>query len=245
MGLKSMLKRPVKRFAEGVINFIERHRQKIPDDVGNNVRRRSIEQSTDFVYSEMATALALPQHRDVLRYAMSHRAQGLLLEFGVFKGDSINRMAKMAPSQEVYGFDSFEGLPEDWPGSWATKGTFDLKAKLPKVRSNVKLVKGWFDQTLPEFLKNHGEPIGLLHVDCDLYSSAKFVLDTLQNRIQPGTVIVFDEFFGYPFFQDHEFRAFFELVKECEIRFRYLAYAGEAVAVVVQEVKHTIPHKGF
>ena len=52
------------------------------------------------------------------------------LEFGVFSGTSINFFSENI-NKNIYGFDSFEGLKEDWLGTSVTKGTFDLKKKIP------------------------------------------------------------------------------------------------------------------
>jgi hypothetical protein len=52
-----------------------------------------------------------------------------------------------------YGFDSFYGLQENWKGGWFSKNHFSLNGKSPKVNKNVKLIKGWFKNTLPIFLK--------------------------------------------------------------------------------------------
>jgi len=73
---------------------------------------------------------------------------GLILEFGVFKGNSIGFIAKNIGDKKVHGFDSFEGFGEMPKGHyWSTyaKGkTFDLKNKLPLVPKNVILHKGFF-----------------------------------------------------------------------------------------------------
>ena len=64
---------------------------------------------------------------------------GLCLEFGIYKGDSINLLAKLQPQRHFYGFDSFIGLPETWTlGS--RKGAFTTEGRLPKVRGNVTLM---------------------------------------------------------------------------------------------------------
>lgn len=67
--------------------------------------------------------------------------------------------ARIFPDQTIHGFDSFEGLPEDW--SHVLKGAFgEIKGALP---DNVRLYKGWFEDTLPEWFKLHGDkPISLL-----------------------------------------------------------------------------------
>jgi Macrocin-O-methyltransferase (TylF) len=129
----------------------------------------------------------------------------------------------LGPTRTIHGFDSFEGLPEDWFGKFR-KGRFDTGGKLPKVRSNVKLHKGWFDETLPKFVAENDGPVAFLHVDCDLYSSTKTIFQYLGDRIVAGTIILFDEYFNYPGWQQHEHKAFQELVQERGLRYRWLAY---------------------
>jgi hypothetical protein len=79
------------------------------------------------------------------------------------------------------------------------KGVYKLHG-LPMVRGNVKLVKGYFQDTLQKFLEEYLEKVAFIHVDAVLYSSTKCVLDALarNNRLQNGTVIRFDELFHYP-----------------------------------------------
>ena len=137
---------------------------------------------------------------------------GLHLEFGVYKGNSINHFAELAPDVTWYGFDSFEGLPEAWTLG-AKAGAFSIGGRLPPVRGNVRLTKGFFEQTLPGFVAQHrGETIALLHVDCDLYSSTVTILTNVADMIVPGTVIVFDELINYHGWEDGEFKAFTEFV---------------------------------
>jgi len=139
--------------------------------------------------------------------------QGLILEFGVWSGRTISVIAQHRPSSAVYGFDSFEGLPEAWRPGFG-KEAFDTNGNMPAVPANVHLVKGWFDATLPGFLAAHPGPAAFIHVDCDVYSSARTVLETLAPRIVPGTVIVFDELVNYPQYREHELKAFYEFVRD-------------------------------
>jgi len=154
-------------------------------------------------------------------------------EFGVWKGQSINHIAKRLSPDIVYGFDSFEGLREDWSGWSEPKGTFSLGGKLPKVRSNVRLVKGWFDQTLPSFLQANALPFAIVHLDSDTYEAAKTVLELISSRITEGTVIIFDEYFGYRGWRGGEFKAWQELVAATGFRYEYLAFSTQAVSVRV------------
>jgi len=131
---------------------------------------------------------------------------GLYMEFGVFKGTTINHCSSKLKDKTFYGFDSFEGLPEAWDLVGNTghnvskiqvkeKGHFALD-KLPKVNDNVKLVEGFFDQSLQPWMKENitdQSKIAWLHLDADLYSSTIYVLEQLNNYIVPGTIIRFDE----------------------------------------------------
>ncbi|GAB5403893.1 MAG: hypothetical protein Aurels2KO_21240 [Aureliella sp.] len=141
----------------------------------------------------------LKRHYDLL--------DGHMLEFGVFDATSINRTADLWPDRQLFGFDSFEGLPEDWDlGSkvYTKNGKWHLNGKLPEVRSNVTLIKGFFDDTLENWWKANQGQIGFLHVDCDLYSSTKTVLSTLNDGIVPGTIIRFDDLIDFREFENYE-----------------------------------------
>jgi hypothetical protein len=128
------------------------------------------------------------------------------LEFGVFRGESIRHIAGLNKHRgaRFWGFDSFEGLPTDWNGN-NPKGTFDVGGQPPSIDDGrVKFVKGWFDQTLPMFLRDYRPQEKLwIHIDGDLYGSAIQALTLLNPYIRPGTVVVFDEI------EDllHEFKA--------------------------------------
>jgi hypothetical protein len=148
-------------------------------------------------------------------------AEGLVLEFGVYQGRSIDFIASRMPNRTVHGFDSFEGMPEPW--LYRSRAFNDLDG-LPPVRGNCVLVKGWFDETLAPFLEQTPGPCALVHIDSDIYSSAKLVLEQLEPRITAGTMILFDEFFNYPGWQDGEFRAFNEFVERTGVQFEYVGF---------------------
>jgi hypothetical protein len=92
------------------------------------------------------------------------------------------------------------------------------------VEPNVKLIKGWFNETLPGFVANLNECVAFLHIDCDLYSSTKTVFEYLGDKIKPGTIIVFDEYFNYPGWQRGEFKAFQEFIQERNLKYEYIGY---------------------
>ena len=149
--------------------------------------------------------------------AVAHKpAKGYILEFGVGKGVSLRLIAQEVNPLRVYGFDSFEGLPENWQFNdhlIFAKGSF--KYDPPKLReSNVRLVRGWFSDTLPEWKEEHHADISFLHIDVDLYSSCKTVLTELNHQIVPGTILLFDELLNYPRWEEGEWKAFTEWQEE-------------------------------
>jgi predicted O-methyltransferase YrrM len=195
---------------------------------------RAIEDSADVVGGEMADALFCEDRFENLDYALSLRRPGLVLEFGVYRGTTIRLIAARCPNDRVYGFDSFRGLPERWVGSRNASTSMDRGGALPSVPANVELIAGLFGDTLPEFLANHAGAIGFVHIDCDIYSSTREVLGALRERLAPGSVIVFDEFFGYHGFKEHEYRAFHEFIAESGRKFRFASYSGAQATVVLE-----------
>jgi hypothetical protein len=126
------------------------------------------------------------------------------LEFGVFEGESLAAWANINTNEasRFYGFDSFEGLPEDWGHALGTtkKGAFSLKGDIPKIYdSRVALIKGWFQHSLRNFLSRTGlsHPI-VVHNDSDLPSSTQYTLSTLDPFLQAGDIIIFDEYSSPP-----------------------------------------------
>jgi predicted O-methyltransferase YrrM len=167
---------------------------------------------------------------EILRHAAAIApADGLVLEFGVAVGTTIRTLAGSAPLLDrlIYGFDSFKGLPEDW----ATYQAGYFACDIPEVPNNVELVVGLFAKTLAPFLAKHRGNVALLHIDCDLYSSTRCVLDRLTSRIIPGTVIVLDEFF---IVTEHEQRAFNEWLAMTGRACRHEARSVEQLCAVME-----------
>ena len=169
---------------------------------------------------------------ETFKIAMSAATnQGMVLEFGVRHGNSIRQLAELA-NQPIHGFDSFKGIPEDWHDEG--RGSYSTKGVIPKVPSSVTLHQGWFDETLPSFLNQNFEPVRLINIDCDIYSSTKTVLDLLASRIQSGTVIIFDEYIGNQHWREDEFKAFQEAIKTYGWHYEYLSFSFFTKQVVIK-----------
>ncbi len=198
---------------------------------------RSLHKSVDYIEANMPDALGFTTQRELMNYAI-HQAtsEGCFTEFGVFKGGTMRFMAKKLPARQFHGFDSFEGLPESWGGFDLGKGAFSVDGRLPNVPANVQLHKGFFDASLPLWKAEHADKIAFMHIDCDIYSSTKTLLEQLEDRLQVGTVILFDEYFNYANWENHEFKAWQEFVSARGIRYRYMGFARQQVAVLITEI---------
>jgi hypothetical protein len=208
------------------IRYELRKRQAVPvvQDIGMVLQRRATESTASYVEQYMRNVDSVSTNLELLSKAMKEadlEDNQLVCEFGVYSGLTINHIASLT-RLPVYGFDSFEGLPERWRDGFG-KGHFQVSA-LPEVQPNVTLIKGWFDETLPVFIKEHDKPVGFIHIDCDLYSSTKTVLDALADRIHTGCVIVFDEYFNYPGWEDGEHKSFREFIERTGLKYEYIGY---------------------
>jgi hypothetical protein len=202
--------------------------------------QRALDETVDYITSEMTEALIRKDAFGVLGFASNRvTIDGLYLEFGVRSGSTINHIARKNPKRVVHGFDSFEGLPEAWSGYTLDAGAFSGEG-IPTVERNVELHVGWFDDTLPTFLDEHDGNAAFVHIDSDIYSSAKTILDNLTPRIQPGTIIVFNEYFNYPNWKQHEFKAFQEFCEANRVTYRYLCWAMYEVAVEIVSIDHGV-----
>lgn len=196
---------------------------------------RARDEAADYVQDHMPEAQIFPLHQQIVEHAVKHAPDdGMYLEFGVATGNTLREIAAHAPSgKTVYGFDSFSGLPGDWTGHVETAGAFKQKA-IPKVPGNVQLIRGYFEDSLPDFMKANNGPVGFVHIDCDLYSSTVTILDNIGDRLQPGTHVLFDEYFNYPSWKQHEHKAWAEFCAAHGVNYTYLGFTALDGRVLVR-----------
>ncbi len=143
----------------------------------------------------------------------------LYLEFGVFQGESMRYWSAHLenPQASLHGFDSFEGLPEEWNID-SPKGCFSTGGRVPEINdTRVKFYKGWFEQTLAAYVLPTHERL-VVNMDADLYSSTRCVLSMLRPHLGIGSFIYFDEFAD----RFNELRAFAEFVETTNWKFDLL-----------------------
>jgi hypothetical protein len=152
------------------------------------------------------------------------------LEFGVYVGKTINYFSKYVNT--IYGFDSFEGLKEDWAGTFLPKGYFNLNKKLPKLNKNVIPIVGWVQDTLPLFLEKYKPKINFVHMDMDTYETTKFVLTKIKPYLLKNSIIAFDELYNYPGWEFGEYKALKETFNENE--YKFIAFNGDHEQAAIQ-----------
>jgi hypothetical protein len=146
--------------------------------------------------------------RSLVEAAEQADPTGICIELGVMNSRSLRILRNYFPG-DIYGCDSFEGLPEEWrPGFPA--GSF---ATQPQYIEGTTLIIGLFQDTFPEWLPTLTKPVTLIHVDCDLYSSTIYALNAIEPYMAHGVVILFDEYHNYPGWEDHEHKAFQEFLE--------------------------------
>lgn len=202
------------------------------------IQRIALADTVAYIRAKMPHAIALVNEREMFDLAFGRMsAQGLMLEFGVHKGGTINYAASQNKGRQVHGFDSFEGLPSDWAGVTLVKGAFNLSGEMPKVAANVRLHKGWFKDTLPRWVEENNGPVAFAHVDCDLYESTRDVFASIGPLLGEGSLLLFDDYFNLPNWQAHEYRAFQEWVAAAKVSYTYLAYARQQVLVRIDRIE--------
>jgi Methyltransferase domain len=155
---------------------------------------------------------------------------GLAMEFGVFQGITLRHIAKaIGPNRRVIGFDTFEGLPDDW-GALLQKGTFATNRPSFDGFPNVSLEVGRIENTLPKYLECNSQPISLIHIDCPYYEINVFILERVLPLMPPNSVVVFDEYYGYPSYEDHEFKAWSEIRARFNLVAVPIAYSSRSAA---------------
>lgn len=209
----------------------------------NSIDRKTYELAQEdtarYVIQNMTTAYSFRSREEYHEWLCGQIGEnqsenGINLEFGVAYGATIVKFAEQTKNS-FYGFDSFEGLPEDWIKGFR-KGEFKAN-KLLEMPEHVELVKGYYDVSLPPFMQREdiiGRRADFVHIDCDLYSSTKTVFEYIAPLIQKGTIIAFDEYFNYPGWQLGEYKAFQEYVEQSHVKYEYMAYNDRASQVCIR-----------
>lgn len=154
------------------------------------------------------------------------------LEFGVASGTSFKWWlhANNNSESKFFGFDTFEGLPQDW-------GIFK-KGEMAPIQSNIKdnryvFIKGLFNSSLPKFLESTNLDPNIrkiIHLDADLFGSTLFVLVSLHKTLKSGDILFFDEFCV----PNHEFLAFDIFTKLYDVKYHTVGAVNNYLQIAIK-----------
>ncbi len=157
---------------------------------------------------------------------------GTWVEFGVAGGETLTRIAAAGKGRaDVWGVDSFRGLPEQWRDERYPVGHF-AQERFPPVLADARLLVGYFDEVLPAF--RPPLPLGLVHIDSDLYSAAVSALAWVDRvGFSRSTIFVFDELHTYQGWEDGEMKALYEWLDGQNVEWLWTDKVEEACALRV------------
>ena len=148
-----------------------------------------------------------------------HKDNTLWLDFGIRCGGNANYIS-LKTDDKLYGFyNNNNGFPEKWDND-----TFIWK----NINSNIIISNGPYNETVENFITTQDKKISFIHIDCDYYSSSKYVLNTIKNYIDKDCIIIFDELVNYPGFDgpNGELKALYEFITENNVDYEWIGMNG-------------------
>jgi hypothetical protein len=139
-------------------------------------------------------------------------------EFGVWRGEAFQHLIKTF--KRGYGFDTFEGIPEDWHDKKA--GTYSSDGNIPQIKGGEFIV-GKFEDTLPAFFSEPKPMASIINFDADLYSSTICALNFSKPIIDKHTILIFDEFIINKNWEQDEYKALNEFCLNNNYTYEVLA----------------------
>ena len=150
-------------------------------------------------------------------------------EFGVWRGEAFKYLIKTF--KKGYGFDTFEGIPEDWHNEKA--GSYTSQGVIPKIKGG-EFIAGKFEDTLPKFFSEAKPMASIINFDADLYSSTICALNWASSVIDQNTILIFDEFLINPNWENDEHKALEEFCLQNNFKYEVLAVSFFSKQVAVR-----------
>jgi hypothetical protein len=134
-----------------------------------------------------------------------------------------------------YGFDTFEGLPEDWHGEKA--GSYTADGNIPQIKGGT-FIPGKFEDTLPRFFLQQRPMASLINFDADTYPSTLCALQFSKPIIDRYTILIFDEFFMNPHWEQDEYKALNDFCETHRYTYEVIAisFFSKQVAIKFKDI---------
>lgn len=209
------------------------------------------------IYAKFRHFTMIPPYHYLINLAIAEAVKdtdGAVVECGVWRGGMIGGIAKLlGDDKEYFLYDSFAGLPpaQQIDGEAANAWQSDTESPLyldncaadeadakQAMRlsgvSNYHIVKGWFQNTLPEF--DATRKISILRLDGDWYDSTIECLENLYNKVSEDGVIIVDDYYDW----DGCARAVHDYLSRNRVVARIGQYKG-VVAYIAPEKNNKTP----
>jgi hypothetical protein len=154
-------------------------------------------------------------------------------EFGVWRGEAFKYLIRLY--EKGFGFDTFEGLPEDWHDERA--GSYSSNGKIPEIEGGEFIV-GKFEDTLPTFFSETRPKASIINFDADLYSSTLCALNFSRPIIDSCTILIFDEFIISENWEQDEYKALNEFCINNNYDYEVMAISFFTKQVAVRLLVH-------
>jgi len=187
-------------------------------------------------------------------------------QFGVLDGESLGWLQGIMEDNFFWGFDSFEGLPDEDEkvpnlNAWS-QGKFRNTMSLEELSNiyggpeRVKLIRGFYNESLQTTARDLSQLVGremkpavYVDIDCDLYISTVQALDWMfRNKIiRKGTIIGYDDWWVMPCASLQSTRGDFssyEDFKENSSAVDVYQHGGEALVLQYDKAAHLLTHLG-
>lgn len=168
---------------------------------------------------------------EAVNYARVALLPVVYFEFGCHSARTFSAAVRAAnylrvPDAQFFAFDSFQGLPQVDPSQdgYFEEGTFHtskqdffqkVKKKSGLSLSDEQVIEGFYSESLTQELQKKLPKASIIHVDVDLYSSTKEVLNFIAPLLMVGTVILFDDWYAFaPGANQGEAKALYEFLDE-------------------------------
>tara|TARA_B110000977_G_C11089332_1_gene496089 strand:+ start:142 stop:810 length:669 start_codon:yes stop_codon:yes gene_type:complete len=145
--------------------------------------------------------------RKTLKIIEMDETDGDYCEFGCFTGASLTHSLRITSGKEFfkkkifYGFDSFEGFPEEAHKIYKSEDFSADYNEVKKIEKNskgrCKIIRGFFEESLTDnLIKKNISKISLAFIDCDLALSSIPVFLFIKDRLVNGSFIIIDDYFN-------------------------------------------------
>ena len=145
--------------------------------------------------------------RKTLKIIEMDETDGDYCEFGCFTGASLTHSLRITSGKEFfkkkifYGFDSFEGFPEEAHKIYKSEDFSADYNEVKKIEKNskgrCKIIRGFFEESLTDnLIKKNISKISLAFIDCDLALSSIPVFLFIKGRLVNGSFIIIDDYFN-------------------------------------------------